>query len=109
MLSKTLTRFAKLSSKAVCPQMRLATIKPMQMVVARQFASFETIEKAAQKLNKSLESEIKYENENYTQLEDIDTFLNDSGFQFSETDGGLIMTLSKAVGDKSIEIQFEAR
>jgi len=47
MLSKTLTRFAKLSSKAVCPQMRLVTIKPMQMVAARQFASFETIEKAA--------------------------------------------------------------
>ena len=55
-------------------------MKPMQMASMRQFASFETIEKAAQKLNKSLDSEIKYENENYVQLEDIETFLNDSGF-----------------------------
>ena len=90
--------------------MRLvAAQNPMQMFVTRQFASFETIEKASQKLKKSLESEIKYENENYTQLEDIETFLNDSGFQFSETEGGLIMTLKKEVGDKTVEIQFEAR
>ena len=44
------------------------------------FSSFETIEKASGKLDKSLDSEIKYENENYTQLEDIETFLNESGF-----------------------------
>lgn len=44
------------------------------------FSSFETIEKASGKLVKSLDSEIKYENENYTQLEDIETFLNESGF-----------------------------
>jgi hypothetical protein len=40
----------------------------------------ETIEKATQKLNKALDSEIKYENENYSQLEDIETYLNESGF-----------------------------
>lgn len=87
----------------------MATKNPMQMIVQRQFASFETIEKASQKLKKSLESEIKYEDENYTQLEDIETFLNDSGFQFSETEDGMIMTLKKEVGDKTVEIQFEAR
>jgi hypothetical protein len=84
-------------------------MKPMQMASMRQFASFETIEKAAQKLNKSLDSEIKYENENYVQLEDIETFLNDSGFQFTESDSGLMMSLTKEVGDKNVEIQFEAR
>ena len=46
-------------------------MKPQQMgLFAVQskmtFSSFETIEKASQKLTKSLESEIKYENENYT-------------------------------------------
>ena len=79
------------------------------MAVTRQFASFETIEKASQKLKKSLESEIKYEDENYSQLEDIEQFLNDSGFHFSETDDGLMMSLKKEVGDKTVEIQFEAR
>ena len=34
----------------------------------------------AKKLGKALEKEIKYENDNYTQLEDIETFLNESGF-----------------------------
>ena len=31
-------------------------------------------------MNKALEKEIKYENENYSQLEDIENFLNESGF-----------------------------
>jgi len=73
------------------------------------FASFDTIEKSTQKLSKALESEIKYENENYTQLEDIETFLNDSGFKFKEQDGGIKMTLTKEVGDKIVEVNFEAR
>lgn len=32
----------------------------------RTFSSFELVERATQKLNKALESEIKYESENYT-------------------------------------------
>ena len=67
------------------------------------------IERSTQKLNKALESEIKYENENYTQLEDIETFLNESGFVFKETDDGLQMTLTKEVGDKKVEVHFDAR
>ena len=78
----------------------------MQM---KNFASFNDIEKAVQKLDKALESELKYENENYTQLEDIETFLNESGFQFKEEDAGLKMSLIREVGDKTIEVQFEAR
>jgi hypothetical protein len=35
--------------------------------------------------------------------------LNDSGFTFKETKDGLSMTLSKEVGDKKVEIQFDAR
>lgn len=57
--------------------------------VVKTFSSFEMIERSTAKLNKALESEIKYENENYTQLEDIETFLNESGFVFKETDDGL--------------------
>jgi len=60
-------------------------------------------------LSKALEKEIKYENENYSQLEDIETFLNESGFKFSEVDGGISMTLTKQVGDKLVEVVFEAR
>lgn len=74
----------------------------------RNFAS-EHIERAAQKLNKALDSEIKYESENYKQLDDIDTFLNESGFVFHETNNGLTMTLKREVGDKNVEIVFEAR
>jgi len=60
-------------------------------------------------LTKSLEKEIKYENENYSQLDDIETYLNESGFTFSEQENGIVLTLSKTVGDKLVEIQFEAR
>jgi len=41
----------------------------------RAFSDFNAIEKGAQKLNKALEKEIKYENDNYSQLEDIEVLL----------------------------------
>lgn len=58
-------------AKASKAQGAVKMMKPQQMgLFAAQskmtFSSFETIEKASQKLTKSLESEIKYENENYT-------------------------------------------
>ncbi len=56
-----------------------------------------------------MEKEIKYENENYSQLDDIETYLNESGFKFSEQEHGIVLTLTKTVGDKIVEVQFEAR
>lgn len=90
-------------------QTQMSTTNLMTSQPRMSFASFDTIEKASQKLNKALSSEIDYENQNYTQLEDIETFLNESGFEFKESDDQLHMYLSKEVGDKSIEIMFEAR
>lgn len=75
----------------------------------RMFAGFSSVEKGMQKLSKALEKEIKYENDNYTQLEDIETFLNDSGFKFNEAEAGMQMSLTKTVGNKLVEIQFDAR
>ena len=82
---------------------------PMMCQAQRAFSAYENIAASAQKLQKALDSEIKYENENYTQLEDIETFLNESGFQFKEEENGLNMSLTKEVGDKVVEVQFEAR
>ena len=60
-------------------------------------------------MNKALEKEIKYENENYSQLDDIETYLNESGFKFNEEDNGIALSLTKTVGDKVVEVHFEAR
>lgn len=90
----------------------LRTAVATQGIIANQmrtFSSLDTIEKATQKLNKALEGEIKYEQENYAQLEDIETFLNESGFKFNEKETGLEMSLVKQVGDKTIEVVFDAR
>ena len=35
--------------------------------------------------------------------------MNESGFRYTETEDKLLMTLSKDVGDKNVEIHFEAR
>ena len=75
----------------------------------RYFSSIDMIEKATQKLSKSLSNEIQYEKDNYTQLEDIETFLNESGFQFKESDGGVHMSLTKEVNGKTVSVEFEAR
>ena len=67
------------------------------------------VEKGSAKLLKALDKEIKYENENYTQLEDMDTFLKENGFEFEESDTNVQMKLSKKVGAKTIEIYFDSR
>ena len=90
--------------RAVRPQLAVMA----NMGLARGFGT-ESISSGASKLNRALEKEIKYENENYTQLEDIETYLNESGFAFSEEDGGVNLSLKKKVGDKNVEIMFEAR
>ena len=102
---------------------RMRSMKPSLSLVFRGNTSFaaacvaganrafssSAISSGATKLGRALEKEIKYENDNYTQLEDIETYLNDSGFQFSEQSNGIQMTLSKTVGDKKIDIVFDAR
>jgi beta-xylosidase len=88
----------------------IARQQTLMAVSMRGFsANTANVEKAIQKLNKSLEKEIKYENENYSQLDDIETYLNESGFKFTEQDNGVVLTLTKSVGDKTVEVQFEAR
>lgn len=79
------------------------------MSAVRGFANTAMIEKASQKLTKALEKEMKYENENYSQLEDIEIFLKDSGFKYSEEENNINMVLTKQVGNKTIEVHFEAR
>jgi (p)ppGpp synthase/HD superfamily hydrolase len=71
--------------------------------------SVELVSRSGAKLAKALENEVKYENDNYSQLEDIETFLNESGFVYSEQEDGVKMSLTKTLGDKKIEILFEAR
>ena len=60
-------------------------------------------------MSKALEKEIKYENENYSKLDDIQQYLDESKFSFTEQENGVVLSLTKSVGDKQIEIQFEAR
>ena len=99
---------SKLAVRSIQPAFRPTMMVMPAMTQMRPF-SFDVISSGANKLDKALSKEIKYENENYQQLEDIETFLQESGFSFSETDAGVAMTLTKTIGDKSIEIAFDAR
>ena len=44
----------------------------MNMMAMRSFSKFNSIESGSGKLLRALDKEIKYENDNYTQLEDIE-------------------------------------
>ena len=102
--------FANKIAKAVMPASRLVT-KQLGVVAAQQrlFSSVEMVARSGAKLQKALEKELKYENDNYNQLEDIDTFIRESGWNYSEVESGIMMCLAKTVGDKKIEVIFEAR
>ena len=82
---------------------------PSLMAATRAFSSVELVARSGAKLAKALENEVKYENDNYSQLEDIETFLKESGFSYSEQEDGVKMSITKNLGDKKIEILFEAR
>ena len=116
MFSKALMRYTVNSARSTSVAPMRNFFKVMQqrsafnMIGMRAFSTnTAAIEKSIQKLTKALEKEIKYENENYSQLDDIETYLNESGFTFTEQENGVILSLSKTVGDKHVEIQFEAR
>ena len=65
----------------------MSAARPVFLAAAASSRAFsDQVKDGAQKLGRALEKEIKYENENYAQLEDIETFLNESGFSFSEED-----------------------
>ena len=111
MLATKARQFARLATPMLRMNQMIArpSVNSMLFTQARTFASFDQVEKAAKKLDNALSEEMKYENENYTQLEDIDTFLNESGFKFTESDSKIEMTLTKVVGDKTVVVQFDAR
>lgn len=105
---QSLQRIASLSGSVRTQAVRQAFRPSILAAVANKgFSS--SITEGAKKLTRALEKEIKYENENYTQLEDIEAFLKESGFAFSEETEGIFMSLKKQVGDKQVEITFEAR
>jgi hypothetical protein len=84
MLAKSIFRSASTRLSARQPVNKIAQMLTCQRALVslsscRMFSTA-AIEKSVQKLSKALEKELKYENENYAQLEDIDTFLKESGF-----------------------------
>jgi hypothetical protein len=92
------------------PRSTVKAYPMMSLLTANQrFFSVAAIDKATQKLGKSIDKELKYENENYSQLEDIESFLNESGFTFEEKDDEISMKLTKTEGNKTITVLFDAR
>ena len=106
---QSLLRLMGGSTRLTATRKALAMRPIFMSAAASSTRTFSSATDGGQKLTRALETEIKYEDENYAQLEDIETFLNESGFSFSEEDNGIFMTLKKQVGDKNVEVTFEAR
>ena len=104
MLSKVLKQTVKRVSHS-----RPLAKSMLQATAVRSMANASKLEKAVQKLGNAINREIQYENENYAPMEDTEQFLNESGFAFKENEGTNLMTLTKTVGDKTIEVEFTSR
>ena len=81
-LQRIVAMTGSIRSKVPRQALLMAKQQPTFMAAAISPRNFSTdiLNDGAKKLGKALEKEIKYENDNYTQLEDIETFLNESGF-----------------------------
>ena len=107
-LQKMLSMSGSVRTQVLRQSVTMAS-RPAVMAAASNRAFSDSLTDGAQKLKRALDKEIKYENENYAQLEDIETFLNESGFSFDEESDGIFMSLKKQVGSKIVEVTFEAR
>ena len=85
---------------------RPALVRQQLPVIQNQIRMFSA---AKEKLSKALESEIEYEVENYKQIEDIPEYLEESGFQLTSNINNLDIKITKTVGEKTIDIYFQAR
>ena len=61
------------------------------------------------KLERALSKELEYEEQNYTVLEDTETFLQESGFAYAEQEDGLDCSLEKMVDSRKVVVNFQAR
>ena len=84
-------------------------MRGLSLISQPKLYSTVSIEKGTQKLSQAIDKEIQFEKENYHKLEDIDTFLSESGFEFHEDDDSHSMILSKQVAGKLVQVEFEAR
>jgi len=51
---------------------------------SRFYSSWEMVSRAAVKLERSLDKEIKQQSNNYKKIEDIENFLEETGFKYTE-------------------------
>ena len=69
------SRLAPRNMVSMTTKFNRVAVNSMIQMNTRTFSDFSAINSGAAKLSKALEKEIKYEGENYSQLEDIETFL----------------------------------
>eukprot|EP00929_Paragymnodinium_shiwhaense_P036911 TRINITY_DN19729_c0_g1_i1.p1 TRINITY_DN19729_c0_g1~~TRINITY_DN19729_c0_g1_i1.p1 ORF type:complete len:264 (-),score=83.19 TRINITY_DN19729_c0_g1_i1:138-854(-) len=62
---------------------------------------------AAAKVVKTLEAEIKHEEEQYEAAKEIQRFLKNSEFTLADKDGDVNMCLSREMGEKLVEIEWQ--
>merc|ERR1712166_1566428 len=83
--------FTSKISKVIMPTARNCGFKQAAIVAMQQkgFSSVEHVARGGAKLTKALDKELKYENDNYAQQEDIDTFIAEAGWSFTEEEQGM--------------------
>jgi len=62
---------------------------------------------AASKVMKTLQAEVKHEEEQYEQAKEIKKFLKSSDFKLVETEGDVNMMLERELGDKMVRIEWQ--
>eukprot|EP00927_Polykrikos_kofoidii_P014718 TRINITY_DN164_c0_g1_i1.p1 TRINITY_DN164_c0_g1~~TRINITY_DN164_c0_g1_i1.p1 ORF type:complete len:260 (+),score=52.95 TRINITY_DN164_c0_g1_i1:69-782(+) len=62
---------------------------------------------AGAKVAKVLQAEVKHEDEQYEQAKEIKAFLRNSDFKLAETDGDVNMSLSREVGGRVVQIEWQ--
>merc|ERR1719343_1051826 len=75
---------------------------PLRVLAARAFSG-----KAAGKVSKVIDQELKHEEENYEQAKEIKTFLASSPFKLVDEPGNVNMVLQREIDDKVVKIEWQ--
>jgi|EP00927_Polykrikos_kofoidii_P014719 complement component 1 Q subcomponent-binding protein len=102
---KKMLPFARVAGRSLMKSPVVASRIPMTCAgtSSRSFAASTTSAKVAN----VLQAEIKHEDEQYEQAKEIKSFLKSSPFKFADTDGDVNMSLSREMGDRVVQIEWQ--
>lgn len=87
----------------------MGSARPLSTMALFKFGSIEKVDKVKTKLQKAIQKELKYEEENYQKDDTVASTLKETGFNLKDSENDNTIELVKKVGNTTVLISFQSR